>query len=526
MLKLKKNALPIMSTVALVGILALGMLGKLTVRNDYNGTEYYVIRYVVNMLIAVAAFIPVSLLLKDRHIYKTVPFLSIPVFLVYAYQIIFESYKFLDFLSIGSYALMTCAFVSVPMFLTVKFLNTYKTVSLLQFFVALCPVIAVMICMSALNREWIALIMFAVVCLLTFKCKKEKKLDVHWAVLATIAVVILILAVLSVCDSNYRMERIVNIITRGQDDPNGAGWVRNTVDNIFRNSSLFDGCVDINNQLSPEFAYIFEFSDLIIASLIGAYGWFPVICLTVLFIVFFIGVFLMVKKTRQSKFAHNISFVSASYLFIYTIHSYISIFLLDCSGMPTTFLYGNTADMMAVILFGVIIALYAGRYSESELDEYSKDDFFGFKDLYEKVKNFFVKDFDIDYDEDDTDDKFSRILFQISDIDGSNMSWQIFRTVKADDIYYHFFVNKNGKYGIMKQLVLENGAVYYCLAGNGDVRVLSAYIPDDLSDDEKNGISEFAKNVYTRHLIDDENNLYETIDVLYETADGPVPDTE
>ena len=79
----------------------------------------------------------------------------------------------------------------------------------------------------------------------------------------------------------------------------------------------------------------------------------------------------------------------------------------------------------------------------------------------------------------------------------------VFRTIRVNDDFYHLFMNRNGRYGILKQFVTAGEDVYYSIAESEDIFQLADYMPDDLSEDEMNGLQYFAKSLYIKTLFDD-----------------------
>ena len=133
----------------------------------------------------------------------------------------------------------------------------------------------------------------------------------------------------------------------------------------------------------------------------------------------------MVKKTRQSRFAHDISFMSAAYIFMYTVYSYADTFLLECAGVGSPFLCISTQDIIYVILFGIIVSLYLKRDNESELCECDEDSYSESENLFEKIKSIFVEtDYDDEEESYNENIETDRNLFYISTLSGCNMPWQ------------------------------------------------------------------------------------------------------
>ena len=128
--------------------------------------------------------------------------------------------------------------------------------------------------------------------------------------------------------------------------------------------------------------------------------------------VFFACLFKMVKETKQSTFARYASFSLALSLFMQAFVSLFSLFVLEAGYMDMPFIgTGMTNHIVSCLIFGIILALYIRRNTESAIKE-TEDNPDEHSSFFKAIKDILFTDDDEDIiaDDDNFDMNFEYAL--------------------------------------------------------------------------------------------------------------------
>ena len=226
-----------------------------------------------------------------------------------------------------------------------------------------------------------------------------------WRVFIIIGALLGILSVWMYVEGDLFSERIDVILTRGASDPLGFGWARTVIDTVLRSAPLF-GSTTITIADMPVASALLDSGYHNIAAILVGYGWAAFIGVILVYVGFFICVFKMVVKVKQSSFAKYVAMSMAISLAVQAVFSLIGFFLLDGASVDMPFLGGISRNMMNYLCFALILMLYIKRDDPSKIDEIETDpehkfEFGGFlRKMMDYANVIDVEDED-DIDEDD-----------------------------------------------------------------------------------------------------------------------------
>lgn len=269
-----------------------------------------------------------------------------------------------DMFSLYTAALMPLTYIqSAKMIGKCNIIGFERLLSIL--IVMLVPIILVL---SQINLAPVVIALF--VCYVTMiVMRKEKRINVPWFVFLIPLVLIVITTVYMYTNTYYASMRLDTIITRGQNEPLGAGWIRTNLDGIFMNTP-FVGATNYSQEYFPIVEMLSNWGEHNIIILLAKYGWLVFLTALVIYVCFFIGLFKMVQKTRQSSFAKYTSLMFALSLLVQAVYSLIGTFLLDSSPVDMPFISSSyTINVINYLSFGIVLSLYMGRNKVSTIKE-------------------------------------------------------------------------------------------------------------------------------------------------------------
>lgn len=259
------------------------------------------------------------------------------------------------------FSLYTAALMPLTYIQSAKMIGKYKNIGferlLSILFVVLVPIILVL---SQMNLDPVVIAFF--VCYVTMiVMRKEKRINIPWFVFL-IPIVLIIMAIVFMHDNTYYASmRLETIITRGQNEPQGAGWIRTNLDGIFM-STPFVGATNYSQEYFPIVEMLSNWGEHNIVILLAEYGWLVFLTALAFYVCFFIALFKMVLKTKQSSFAKYTSLMFALSLLVQAVYSLIGTFLLDSAPVDMPFVSSSyTINVINYLSFGVVFSLYRGR---------------------------------------------------------------------------------------------------------------------------------------------------------------------
>ena len=294
------------------------------------------------------------------------------------------------------FALYTAALLPLTYLQSAKLIGKNKTMGtdkLLSILLVMC--IPMLLVFAQINMDPVVIAFLVSYITLVVK-RKEKRINVSWIVFFIPIVLIVIAIVFMYTNTYYMSMKLETIITRGQNEPLGAGWIRTNLDGILMNTP-FIGATHYTNEYLPIVEMLSEWGEHNIVVLLAEYGWLAFLTILAVYVCFFVGLFKMVHKTRQSSFAKYTSLMFALSLFVQAVYSLMGIFLLDSSPVDMPFASnGYTINIINYLSFGIVLSLYLGRNKVSTIKEY---------DAEEKVCDYSLKGLIKSFKEDVSEDR-------------------------------------------------------------------------------------------------------------------------
>lgn len=360
MQKIKNNLLSILTCVLLAGVTCLNILT--TVLTDGNPA-----RQITAILIGLLFIVALSFA-KEKHLHKA----ALPVYLcatlILIFQLVSESYRFSfnqRYLFIGSYAFLTASLLPLTSIQVAKKITEFKTINIDRL-IGICILVLLPIGLVFFQTNSTPVIVALMVCAIGgIILKKEKRIRIPWRVFAILAISVAIYCAVAYTDGGYISRKIDVIFTRGTCCPLEDGWVRTVLDGILTNTPLI-GASTFNPDSNRILTNLGTHQIVIILT---EYGYLAFAGALLLYVGFFICVFRMVAKTRQSAFAKYTSLFFALSLLTQAAYSLIGLFLLDCAHLNMPFMGSFTMNIMNYLSFGIILMLYARREEPSPIEE-------------------------------------------------------------------------------------------------------------------------------------------------------------
>lgn len=364
----QKNSLAVISTILLTVISSINILISIISVHDPT-------KQIATVLMGAVVVLAVSFL-KEEYLYKSASLIYICAIALMIVQLIFgkdSSYAYRRYLYLCGFAIYTAAILPLISFQVSKSITKYTRLSINSFAVVsglvLIPLTLIFF-QTNLTPVIIAMVVIAVGAVIL---KLEGRLNITWRAFIIPILLLGILVVGLYDESDYFADRIDIIITRGACDPFSGGWVRIVLDSIFK-STPFIGKTTYAIEGQNVVGTLAKWADHNIVIVLAEYGWLAFIVTLLVYVGFFICLFKMVSKTRQSSFARYTSLFLSLSLVAQTIYSLLGVFLLAGASLNLPFMSGHTVNMMSYLSFGIILMLYIKRDQPSTIQELEVDE--------------------------------------------------------------------------------------------------------------------------------------------------------
>lgn len=202
--------------------------------------------------------------------------------------------------------------------------------------------------------------------------------------LGAIGILIIFIAVFGIVSEPYRLDRISSFITRGQSDPNGAGWTQAMADKCLSSSVLFgksaatiDGCsID---KVMPGIT-----TNYVLVNVISTLGWVAGIALISVIAVFIGRMFATTKKIKNT-YGFYLSLGACTILSVqFAISILINFNLFPQTDVILPFIsYGGVGYIANMALVGIILSVWRRNNlisSPQKTAVANKDKFIKFED--------------------------------------------------------------------------------------------------------------------------------------------------
>ena len=360
---IRKNSMTIFSSILLIIISSLNVLISAV-------SSYEPAKQIITVLMGAAVVIAVSFL-KEEHLHKAATVIYICAVILMIGQLIFGkelSFQHRRYLYLCGLAIYTAAILPLISFQVAKSITKYNCISISNF-AMVCGLVLIPIALIYFqaNLTPVIIAMF-VVAVSIIVLKREGRLNMPWRFFAIPVILLSVFVVAIYSESSYVAERVNTIICRGANDPMGSGWVRTVLDGIFTSTPLI-GQTTYTIEGQTVVGTLTKWADHNIIIALAQYGWLAFIGVLIIYIAFFICLFKMVSKTRQSSFARYTSMFLTLSLVSQAVYSLLGVFLLDGASLNLPFMSGHTVNMMSYLSFGIILMLYVKRDQPSKIQE-------------------------------------------------------------------------------------------------------------------------------------------------------------
>lgn len=368
MTSLKKSLLPILSAVLMLVLSLSSLLINCAAGKDPA-------KSIITIITGTILTVLISAFVKEKHLYQLSGIIyAVVIALLFIQLIVFD--RGLDYTRRFLFLTPWFAFPS-SLLLPLSYFQNAKMIGKRSKidFINLIGIISIMIVPVVLILAQVymtPLVMACFVCYITIiVLKKEKRINIPW-IMFLIPVILVVTAVIyAYYDSSYISYRLEVIITRGKFDPYGAGWVRNNIDALLMNTP-FLGATNYSMDNMSAIEVLSKLNDHNALILLAKYGWVAFLLDVVAYILFFVCLFSMVHKTRQSTFARYTSLMLALFIVAQACFSLVGIFLLDSSYVDMPFLSDSLSyNTINYILFAIVFSLYLNRNKESTVNQLS-----------------------------------------------------------------------------------------------------------------------------------------------------------
>lgn len=264
---------------------------------------------------------------------------------------------------IGPFSISSSSFASVLFIISfIGFLEKYrgeKALGIVKLiglgFISLLPIIA----QPNLSVAFIMIITYAVILLRAvsknyfYGNKKIQLLSLSGLGFAGVLV-----SVVFMFRSLYRLERFIGFLSRGQNDPMGRGWQQVMADKWLFSSQWFGRTSEIAEG-SLEFTMPGLTSEYVLVNIIASFGWIVGIALILLIAAFIIRLFATTKKVK-SDFGYYLSLSACTLIsaqFLISILLNFNLFPLIGIEMPFVS-YVGSGYIVSMALVGIILSVW------------------------------------------------------------------------------------------------------------------------------------------------------------------------
>ncbi len=311
---------------------------------------------------------------KEEYLHKTSPGLYIVAVVLLIAQLIVRDkfgYTMSRYLPITeTFMFYSAAILPFACFLPARMLTKRQSFGFIELACTVGIMLVPMLLVLMQSNKLPVLIALVAGFIAVLKAKTEGRLKISWGVFVLLSILVAAATFAAIWNPYIASERLEVILTRGGYDPNGAGWMRNLLDEIFAGASFFGaGSYPIEN--SKNYATMLNaLGSHNAAILIAEWGWLPFAAMIAVYLLFFVCLFRMVSKTKQSAFAKYSSLMLAVALAAQTAAALIGLFLLDRSPTDLPFISCSMSiNTVNYLMTGVIITLYTQRNRATVLKE-------------------------------------------------------------------------------------------------------------------------------------------------------------
>ncbi len=268
---------------------------------------------------------------------------------VFLFEPVNGAYRYIE---IGQFILQPAQLIIFCLFPLCPYINKMKQLMISDVFMVLLIAAIELILIVLQPNVKPAIIAFAVIFAILFKAKKDNRIKVNSALLATPFCVItgILLAV-------YVLRYGEIVLTRGAVDPLGRGYSLSLVDSITK-QVRFLGNADLSLSGVQYPDSFLNFYPMLKAAV--SLGWLPLICILFLSAILISKMFSMSNKVKNS-FARYMIFGSASYFSFKILFDILNEFVIG--DYPSgSFLLGLSTDaLLDSVLIGISLSLYRNR---------------------------------------------------------------------------------------------------------------------------------------------------------------------
>lgn len=259
--------------------------------------------------------------------------------------------------------IFSAALTPLAALMPIKLVDKHKPVKpgrfLWIYFLMLVPLVL----LFAIRNHPALIMSLIVLYLIIFLLIKDKLIEIPWP-----AYFLNITAVICGGYYIYNTGRIRDqamlILSRGQIDPEGRGWVRVVLDTVFRKALIFGRAdfselgMDINRAMR-------EYGGYNIVTFLVNYGWVAFAAILLGYVLLFAIMLRMCVKVNGSSFVRYSMLALTLSLIVQFVYSTLGIFVLSSNMIEMPFMSTYSVNTEQFIAAGLISALYMKRGSIS-----------------------------------------------------------------------------------------------------------------------------------------------------------------
>lgn len=327
-------------------------------------------------------FAVISYFLKEKHIYRV----AFPIFgallLILTYQLVYDdlshSFNYYNrWIHIFDVTIKTSALLPLMVFAIAKVITLYRKYSMFRIIGIFTPVMFCLMLVSVQNNLYPVLMSLMAAYIVFAKMHFDKIIE-EKSIFYLISIVIVVSAIVVATQipelSTYMSDRIQVILTRGKNDPMGAGWLRTLLDGIMRETPLFGATnyeAGLNGGTIGE--YLHNIGNHNIVIVLAELGWIPFIVFIIGYIGFLFMLYYMTSKTNQSAFAKYVSFILSTIFTVKVVCCLTGFFFLDSAHTEMPFMSSSTDNCVDLVSLGIILGLYRTRNEPTEIIQTNKE---------------------------------------------------------------------------------------------------------------------------------------------------------
>lgn len=369
MLKVKKCFLQFSSICLLLLIASINLIIV-----DAGSHDFYKQMIQVVFALVMAACM---LFLKEKHFYKAAIYMYVFVNAILLIPMIEGSIGITEekgYLSIfDGWQLYTASLIPLTYFLIAKIISEDDRVSRSSLNIMLLVMALPMLLVYLGNTLHYFVMSMFVYYVILIVIKKERRVNISWIYYLIPIILAMIWLFLLYKNGTYYQEKVDVILTRGKNNRFDSGWVRTILDGIFTNTPLYG-----KTRFTIDFPItklLTNYGNYNIMVVLAKYGWLAFSVAILIYVLFFVVLFNMVKKINQSAFAQYTALLFAICLFVQAAYSLLGLFLLDEAPIDLPFISCcATTNDINYISFGIIFSLYIQRNKNQTDDNLQEEE--------------------------------------------------------------------------------------------------------------------------------------------------------